>query len=71
MPLAGVNGDRLNWRSQVHWFSPLTGVWFNGLQWLLAFACSFYAIRAGLWLAFRVAGWVARKAGSGSGGLIK
>jgi len=53
VPLVGVNGDQVNWLIQVHWFSPLTGVWFNGVQWLFAFVSGFCVRRAGSGLAFR------------------
>ena len=52
VPLVGVNGDQVSWLSQIHWFSPLTGVWFNGLQWFRALACSFCVTCAGSGLAF-------------------
>jgi len=52
VPLAGVNGDQVIWLGQVHWFSPLTGVWFNSVQWLLAFDSSFCVTCADSGLAF-------------------
>ncbi len=52
VPRSGVNGGQVFWVIQVQWFSPLTGVWFNGLQWVLALVSGFCVSRAGLGLAF-------------------
>src|SRR5690606_16024529 len=53
VPRAGVNGGQVFWRIQVQWFSPLTGVWFNGQQGVLALVSGFCVNRAASGLAFR------------------